>query len=139
MKRREFVSVAGLAGVAALARPDMSATPLVRAPGATMVAGCQRAPTDARRLQHFKRHGVDHICGYPGNEDDPVSWSVESLTRLRELCPQLETVGFNGQTSGKFAPQFAQAGYRAVVLPSTSPAHASLTLAQKLELWRALL
>ncbi len=51
-----------------------------------MVAGCQRAPTDARRLQHFKRHGVDHICGYPGNEDDPASWSVESLTRLRELC-----------------------------------------------------
>ena len=51
-----------------------------------MVAGCQRAPTDARRLQHFKRHGVDHICGYPGNEDDPASWSVESLSRLRELC-----------------------------------------------------
>lgn len=51
-----------------------------------MVAGCQRAPTDARRLQHFKRHGIDHICGYPGNEDDPASWSVESLSKLRDLC-----------------------------------------------------
>lgn len=51
-----------------------------------MVAGCQRAPTDARRLQHFKRHGIDHICGYPGNEDDPASWSVESLSTLRDLC-----------------------------------------------------
>ena len=86
MKRREFVSMAGLAGAAALARPALAATRSPRAPGATMVAGCQRAPTDARRLQHFKRHGIDHICGYPGNEDDPASWSVESLTRLRDLC-----------------------------------------------------
>ena len=88
MKRREFVSMAGLAGAAALARPGLAAEPptLARAAGATMVVGCQRAPTDARRLQHFKRHGVDHICGYPGNEDDPASWSVESLTQLRELC-----------------------------------------------------
>jgi mannonate dehydratase len=86
MKRREFVSIAGLAGAAALARPGLAAAPQARPAGATMVVGCQRSPTDARRLQHFKRHGVDHICGYPGNEDDPASWSVESLTRLRELC-----------------------------------------------------
>ncbi len=39
-----------------------------------------------QRLQHFKRHGVDHICGYPANESDPASWSVESLSKLRELC-----------------------------------------------------
>ena len=84
MKRREFVSIAGLAGAAALARPGLAGAPQPRP--ATMVVGCQRSPTDARRLQHFKRHGVDHICGYPGNEDDPASWSVESLTRLRELC-----------------------------------------------------
>lgn len=86
MKRREFVSIAGLAGAAALARPGLAAAALPRAPRATMVAGCQRAPTDARRLQHFKRHGIDHICGYPGNEDDPASWSVESLSTLRDLC-----------------------------------------------------
>jgi len=86
MKRRDFVSLAGLAGAAALARPGLAAAPAPPAPGATMVAGCQRAPTDLRRLQHFKRHGVDHICGYPGNEDDPASWSVASLTRLRDLC-----------------------------------------------------
>ena len=48
--------------------------------------GASDSPTDPRRLQHFKRHGIDHICGYPGNEDDPASWSVESLTRLRDLC-----------------------------------------------------
>lgn len=46
----------------------------------------------------------------------------------------LETVGFNGQTSGKFAQQFAAAGYRTLVLPSTSPAHASLTFEKKLSI-----
>ena len=88
MQRRQFVSLAGLAGLGALTpgTPTRAATDQPRPAGATMVAGCQRAPTDARRLQHFKRHGVDHICGYPGNEDEPASWSVESLTRLRELC-----------------------------------------------------
>jgi len=85
MKRREFVSLAGLTGVAAMA-PGLTAAPRTRTERPTMVAGCQRAPTDVQRLQHFKRHGIDHICGYPGNEDDPVSWSVESLTRLRDLC-----------------------------------------------------
>ena len=63
---------------------------------------------------------------------------VERLPRLRQLCPELHTVGFNGQTSGKFAPQFAAEGYRTVVLPSTSPAHASLTLVQKVQQWQAL-
>jgi G:T/U-mismatch repair DNA glycosylase len=51
----------------------------------------------------------------------------------------LETVGFNGQLSGKFAAQFAAAGYRTLVLPSTSPAHASLSCEQKLLDWRQLL
>ena len=32
---------------------------------ARMVVGCQRAPTDDRALMFFKRHAVDHICGYP--------------------------------------------------------------------------
>jgi G:T/U-mismatch repair DNA glycosylase len=59
--------------------------------------------------------------------------------RLHRLCPELEVVGFNGQTSGKFAPQFAAQGYRTVVLPSTSPAHAAMPFEQKLACWRQLL
>ena len=62
----------------------------------------------------------------------------QRFARLRELCPRLEVVGFNGQASGKFAPQFEAAGYRARVLPSTSPAHASLSFEQKLAQWRQL-
>ena len=91
MKRREFVSACGGAGAALAtlgkASPASASPPQQGpAPRTTMVVGCQRSPTDARRLQHFKRHGVDHICGYPSNEDDPASWTVEALQRLRDLC-----------------------------------------------------
>jgi mannonate dehydratase len=51
-----------------------------------MVVGCQRAPTDDRALSFFKRHAVDHICGYPPREGERASWTQESLARVRELC-----------------------------------------------------
>jgi hypoxanthine-DNA glycosylase len=62
--------------------------------------------------------------------------AANDFARLRELCPDLHTVGFNGQAAAKFAPQFEANGYRTVVLPSTSPAHASLTFDEKLAAWR---
>ena len=80
MRRREFVSVAGISGAATLTGPWRAGA----APGspsrAPMVVGCQRAPTDARRLQHFKRHGGrSTICGYPAEGDGPAGWTAESL------------------------------------------------------------
>jgi hypoxanthine-DNA glycosylase len=79
-------------------------------------------------------------CERAGSLDSAIRQpAANDFSRLRELCPALETVGFNGQTSGKFAPQFAEAGYRTVVLPSTSPAHASLSFEAKLARWRELL
>ena len=86
MKRREFVSVAGISGAATLTGPRRAGAAPGSSSRASMVVGCQRAPTDARRLQHFKRHGVDHICGYPAEGDGPAGWTAESLRRLRELC-----------------------------------------------------
>lgn len=97
------------------------------------------------RLPRLLEHGfglwdVLGACEREGSLDSAIRKpAANDFARLRELCPLLRTVGFNGQTSGKFAPAFAAAGYRTVVLPSTSPAYASLTLAQKLEQWRALL
>lgn len=98
----------------------------------------------AERLNRLLSHRIGlwdvlGACQREGSLDGAIRQpAANDFARLRERCPQLATVGFNGQTSGKFAPQFAQAGYRTVVLPSTSPAHASLSLDQKLVCWRRL-
>jgi len=97
------------------------------------------------RLLRLLAHGfglwdVLGACERAGSLDSAIRKpAANDFARLRELCPLLQTVGFNGQTSGKFAPQFAAEGYRTLVLPSTSPAHASLTLAQKLAQWQMVL
>jgi hypoxanthine-DNA glycosylase len=98
----------------------------------------------AERLPRLLSHGIGlwdvlGACERQGSLDAAIrNPAANDFGRLRALCPQLQTVGFNGQASGKFAPGFAQAGYRTVVLPSTSPAHASLTFEQKLAVWRSL-
>lgn len=98
----------------------------------------------AERLPLLLAHGfglwdVLGACERAGSLDSAIRKpAANDFSRLRQLCPQLEVVGFNGQTSGKFAPQFAAEGYRALVLPSTSPAHAGVSLADKIERWRQL-
>lgn len=78
-------------------------------------------------------------CEREGSLDSAIRKpAANDFERLRSLCPELETVGFNGQASGKFAPQFAAAGYRTVVLPSSSPAHMAMSFEQKLGAWRRL-
>lgn len=97
------------------------------------------------RLPRLLAHGfglwdVLGACERQGSLDSAIrNPAANDFARLRELCPLLETVGFNGQTSGKFAPQFAAEGYRTLVLPSTSPAYAALSFEQKLAAWRQLL
>jgi hypoxanthine-DNA glycosylase len=97
------------------------------------------------RLPRLLKHGfglwdVLGACERQGSLDSAIrNPAANDFARLRELCPRLETVGFNGQTSGKFASGFAAAGYRTCVLPSTSPAHASLSFAEKLSIWKELL
>ncbi|GGE61061.1 DNA-deoxyinosine glycosylase [Massilia psychrophila] len=99
----------------------------------------------AERLPRLLAHGVGlwdvlGACEREGSLDSSIRKpAANDFARLRTLCPALEMVGFNGQTSGKFAMQFAAAGYRTVVLPSTSPAHAALSFDRKLESWWQLL
>ena len=93
------------------------------------------------RLPRLLAHGfglwdVLGACEREGSLDSAIRRpAANDFARLRELCPLLETVGFNGQTSGKFSPQFAAAGYRTLVLPSTSPAHAAMSFEDKLVSW----
>jgi mannonate dehydratase len=51
-----------------------------------MVVGSQRGPTTPAMLQFFKRHGVDHICGYPPNPGPRGHWTVDELERTRDAC-----------------------------------------------------
>lgn len=97
----------------------------------------QRLP---RLLAHrFGLWDVLAACEREGSLDSAIRKpAANDFERLHKLCPQLETVGFNGQASGKFAPQFAQAGYRTVVLPSSSPAHMAMSFDEKLAVWRRL-
>ena len=57
---------------------------------------------------------------------------------LRELCPQLRRVCFNGKAAGRYAPLYADAGFEVLVLPSSSPANAQLSFSAKLALWQAI-
>jgi hypoxanthine-DNA glycosylase len=99
----------------------------------------------AERLRRLLHHhiGVWDVlgaCEREGSLDTSIRQpQANDFTRLRKLAPQLERVGFNGGLSGKYAPQFAKAGYEVMVLPSSSPAHAARTFEQKLAIWRALL
>lgn len=51
-----------------------------------MVLGCQSSPTDVKRLQFFKRHGVDHCCGYPDKGPKEDMPSIATLARLKDRC-----------------------------------------------------
>lgn len=99
----------------------------------------------AERLPRLLSHRVGlwdvlGTCEREGSLDSAIRKpAANDFERLRELCPVLETVGFNGQASGKFAPQFMAAGYRTLVLPSSSPAHVVMTFEQKLAVWRGVL
>jgi hypoxanthine-DNA glycosylase len=59
-----------------------------------------------------------------------------ALAELAASLPELRAVGFNGKTSAKIGmPQFAHSDLALIPLPSSSPAHATMRLAEKEKLW----
>jgi double-stranded uracil-DNA glycosylase len=99
----------------------------------------------AQRLERLLSHRIglwDVIaaCERLGSLDSSIrhpQWN--DLAGLRQPCPSLQGLAFNGKTAGKFAPQCAAAGFQTQVLPSSSPANAQLTFKQKLAAWQAIL
>jgi G:T/U-mismatch repair DNA glycosylase len=53
--------------------------------------------------------------------------AANDFARVRHLGSDAETIRFNGQASGKFAPHFAGDVYRATVQSSSSLGHMVLT------------
>lgn len=94
------------------------------------------------RLARVLAHGIGiwdvlGACEREGSADSALRrHEPNDFARLHHLAPKLERVIFNGRTAGRYERVFRQAGFATAVVPSTSPAHAGLTLAQKLALWR---
>ena len=62
-----------------------------------------------------------------------------NLADLAASLTELRAVGFNGATSAKIGmPQLAGSKLALIKLPSSSPAHAGMPLAEKEKMWSAL-
>lgn len=98
----------------------------------------------AQRLERLLSHGVGlwdvlAACHREGSLDAAIRHArPNDFAGLGMRAPQLHTLCFNGKTAGRFAPLLAEAGYRTFVLPSSSPANATLSFEQKLAVWQAL-
>lgn len=68
-----------------------------------------------------------------GSIRDP---SVNDFEALLQRAPGLRAVLFNGRTAARHEAWFAGRGLATRVLPSTSPAFAGMSVADKLERWR---
>ena len=93
----------------------------------------------ARVLAH--RLGIWDVldaCQRSGSLDSRIKDAQPNdFAALRRRAPRLRRVVFNGGTAGRFARQFAAAGFATAILPSSSPAHAARSFEQKLVLWRS--
>ena len=136
-----FPGAASLAAQQYYAHPRNQLWPLLSA----LLGEDFLAVSYAERLPMLLAHRIglwDVIatCERVGSLDSKIRhprWN--DFASLRLQCPDLTRVAFNGQTAGKFAPQLAAAGLQTLVLPSSSPANAQWTFAQKLDAWRAIL
>src|SRR5258707_1124072 len=97
MRRRNFLAAAAAAPAALTAQSATGQPPIepagrgelaARRGGLAMHVGCQRGPTTPQLLDFFKRHGVNHICGYPPDPGPEGHWSVDDLKRTKDLCQQ---------------------------------------------------
>lgn len=105
------------------------------------------------RVAQLRRCGVAvwdvlHDCQRPGSLDSRIDRQSEQVNDFWQFLADyasLDVVGFNGRAAENiFLRHFdgLQAEYkniRWVCLPSTSPAHASMTKQQKLRHWRTLI
>ena len=87
---------------------------------------------------------VLHSCHRPGSLDSSILADQQQANPIAELLQQYDSIRwivFNGQTAEKLFRQHVlgsideRSRFELIRLPSTSPAHASKNLQQKLEEW----
>ncbi|WP_293267082.1 DNA-deoxyinosine glycosylase [Neptunomonas sp.] len=100
------------------------------------------------RLSLIQAHGIAlwdiaHQCIRPGSLDskiDQKSVIPNVIPALLSAHPHIHTICFNGKASAKLFKQhfpdlLTAPNLSCINLPSTSPAHASMTFADKLKAW----
>jgi mannonate dehydratase len=83
MQRRAFLAAAGAATLAPAlvrARADAKRLPV------KMHAGCQRRASTAEHFHYFKRHGIEHVVGYPEFPRERGYWTAEDVQKLKDLA-----------------------------------------------------
>jgi len=96
------------------------------------------------RLATLLAHGVglwDVIqqAERPGSLDAAIrNPAANDLVALIETLPALRLVAFNGGTAAKLGARLVGDRIATIALPSSSPAHASRSFADKAEAWSAL-
>jgi hypoxanthine-DNA glycosylase len=79
-------------------------------------------------------------CERAGSLDSAIREARPSdLGALRTAAPSLRRICFNGRMAAKRIREVEAMGFEALVLPSTSPAHAGMSFEQKLAAWQAAL
>lgn len=136
---------ASLAAEAYYAHPRNAFWPILGA-----ILGFDPAATYPQRVAALDRHGVmvwDVLreCRRRGSRDatiDPASERANDFAALFARSESLRRILFNGARAAQCFQRWVQtppAHIECVRLPSTSPAHASLSFEQKHACWRAAL
>jgi len=96
----------------------------------------------AQRLARLRAHAIglwDVIgtCERTGSLDTAIRNVRENdVAQMLQRMPRLHRVLFNGQRAARAAARFQALGLVTAVVPSSSPAHAAVSLAAKVALWR---
>jgi double-stranded uracil-DNA glycosylase len=136
-----FPGIASLQAAQYYAHPRNAFWPLM---GALLGLGALPAMAYAERLQALRRRRValwDAVsaCRREGSLDTAIEAAEPSdLRQLVARLPQLRVIACNGALAHRQTLLALPApGVPVLRLPSTSPAHAGLTLADKIAAWRA--
>jgi len=139
-----FPSVASLAAREYYAHPQNHFWKIIAAlAGATGAGGYGDRTRTALNLG-IGIWDVVAACEREGSGDERiVNARINDFSKLRALAPRLRRVCFNGQMAARLGrPVFETLNegggraYEMMVLPSTSPRHARMTLAEKTWAWK---
>jgi hypoxanthine-DNA glycosylase len=76
-------------------------------------------------------------CERAGSLDTAIRDAIPNpLAALKNSAPALRRICFNGRMAARRIRDVEALGFEALVLPSTSPAHAGMSFEQKLARWR---